>query len=777
MRLATGLAAAFVLVGTIALEAQGEPDAVEPSPAAGEMTATAASDDTVEVEAAAETPAEEPDEEHAEKLDNNEADQPAPVERITFSLPFSSETGGGIASGTAGTLEYVEENLVTASGGVEFIYQNIKLQAETISIDLETKTLIAEGRVILDEGPSRITGERVVFDLEKKQGTFYEAKAFVSSDVYFEGAEISKVAEDIYTVTDGTMSSCTEDRVPDWSFRLGKARIKVDGFARVKNVRMRVKKVPVLYLPYALFPTQGGRVPGLLFPNFGYSSSRGTVLGLAYFQPFGDSYDATIFADAYGSDYFGLGTEFRYRPSVTTGGIIRAQAIDDPIEDTVRWKASWQHSSNQLPFGLRGVVNYTDFSDFEFFRDFERSFNDVSIRSLYSNGFISGNWGSHSLNILADDRETFIRSGVTVTQTQLPEIEYRLRPTRLGKLPLYLSVLTSANRFEIGRTGVIQGSYSRADFLPSLTLPISTVPWLSFSVAASARTTWYEDSVTANKRAFRGESLTRFAPSVSASIIGPSFSKVIEKRVGSFGKFKHIIEPRWSYSRIDEFDDQEFVPLFDEVDTLINQEIFSVSLINRILAKPADEDSLAGAREILSLEIGQSFSLDDRPFEQSSDKSLLGTKSPISARLRFAPSDRASLEARTTYSALFDRVSSASLLAGYRFGADSVGLTWVTSINPELGTTRSHQARVFTDLTLIRNHLRMQNQVNVDFVTGLIQQHRHIFYYTSQCWGMRFEFREFKTTTRRDRDIRVALSLKNIGTFLDLNHGEQDRFP
>jgi LPS-assembly protein len=573
------------------------------------------------------------------------------------------------------------------------------------------------------------------------------------------------------------MTSCSEDRIPDWSFRLGKARVNIDGFARVKNTRMRVKKLPVLYLPYMLFPVKSGRVPGLLFPNLGYSSSRGAVLGLAYFQPFGDSYDTTIYGDLYGNDYYGLGTEFRYRPSQVTGGTFRAFAIDDPIEDEVRWKASWRHSSNQLPFGLRGVVNYTDFSDFEFFRQFERNFNDVTIRSLYSSGFVSGNWGSHSLNIMADERETFIRTDVTVTQRQLPEIEYRLRPTRLGRLPLYLSLLTSASQLEIDRTDVIAGSYSRADFLPTLTLPLSTVPWLSFSVAASGRTTWYGDSLTENGQDFRGESLTRTAPSVSASLIGPSFSKVADKRIGSFGKFKHVIEPRWSYLRIDEFDDQELVPLFDEVDTLVAREIFSVSLVNRLLAKPADEDSLAGAREILSFELGQSFSLNDQPFERSRDLSRTGTKSPISARLRFTPSDRASLEARTTYSALFDRMSSASLLGGLRFGPDSVGLTWVTSIDPEQGSTRSHQARVFTSLTLIKNHLRMENQINLDLLTGLVQQHRHIFYYTSQCYGLRFEFREFKTTTRRDRDIRFAVSLKNIGTFLDLNHGEQNRFP
>lgn len=763
--LVAALLAVVMLAGAQGTAAQDEAASTEP-------IATHRSDEAPTVDPTEEFALSEPLPE-----DQPESGEAAPVERITFSLPFSSASGGGIASGSAGTLEYVRENQVVASDAVEFSYQDIKLQAETVSVDLETKEMTAEGRVILDQGPTRVTGERVVFDLDQKLGTFYEAKAFLSSDVTFEGAEIAKVGEDDYTVTDGTMTSCTEDQVPDWSFRLGKARVKVDGFAHVTNTRMRVKKVPVFYLPYALFPTKSGRVPGLLFPNLGYSSSRGTVFGLAYFQPFGDSYDATFYGDIYGREYYGFGTEFRYRPSLVTGGVVRAFAIDDPIEDTVRWKASWRHSSDQLPFGMRGVVNYTDFSDFEFFRDFERSFNDVAIRSLYSNGFVSGNWGSHSLNILADQRETFIRSGVTVTQTQLPEIEYRLRPTRLGKMPLYVSLLSSASQLEIDRTNVIQGNYSRLDLFPTLTAPVSTLPWLSLSVAASARVTHYTDSVTENKSDFRGESLTRTAPSVAASLIGPSFSKVIDKKIGSFGKFKHIIEPRWSYSRIDEFDDQEFVPLFDEVDTLINQELFTVSLVNRVLAKPADEDALIGAREILSFELGQSFSLDDQPFELSRDGSRVGKKSPITARLRFAPSDRASLEARTSYSALFSRLSSASLLAGLRFGPDSVGLTWVTSMDPELGTTRSHQARIFTDLTLVRNHLRMQNQVNWDLESGVIQQHRHIFYYTSQCWGVRLEFRQLETTNRRDRDVRLAISLKNIGTFLDLNHGDDERIP
>jgi LPS-assembly protein len=708
---------------------------------------------------------------------SDEEAQRQAVERITFEVPFTDEAGGGIATGTAGSLEYLARDLVVASEAVEFRYRTLRLQAETVTVDLAAKKIVAEGNVILDEGPRRLAGERLEFDLEAETGVIYEGKAFVDPDIYFTGAEIAKVGDGVYTVRDGTVTACSEDKVPDWSFNLGKARVNLDGFARVHNTTMRVKKMPVLYSPFMLFPAKRGRQSGFLFPNFGHSSSRGTNFSLAYFQTLGDSYDTTLFAELYGDSYYGLGNEFRYQPSATTGGAAQLYFIDDPIEDKVRWKASWYHVSDKLPFNMRGRVSYRDFSDFDFFRDFERSFYDISIRSLYSTAFASGNWGSHSLNILVDERETFIRSGVVINQRQLPEIEYRLRPRQIGSLPLYVELLSSANLFQIERTNVLDASYGRVDLLPTLRVPLSYVPWLSATVGASGRATWYGESLTPDRQNFSGESLTRFFPAATAEVIGPSFSRIFEKGAGSFGKFKHIIEPRFTYGYVGDFDDQELVPLFDEVDTLRAGSAVGVAFVNRLLAKPADESLGLGAREILSFELSQLFSLeDDQPFQTSRDRSITSKSSPIGALLRFQPGPGLSLELRSQYSTLFDEFSQASLLGSFRKGGHALSVSWVAQLDPELGTTRSHQARVGTDLTLVRNRLRMQNQVYYDLRLGLAQQHRHILYYTSQCYGLRLEFRELNSSIRQERDIRLAVSLKNIGTFLDIGHGDDSEF-
>ncbi|MEE8366752.1 MAG: hypothetical protein V3S30_00410, partial [Thermoanaerobaculia bacterium] len=69
------------------------------------------------------------------------ADQPAAEpDRIFFRIPFSAEKGGGSAEGTAEQLDYLREDYVVATGGVELVYKNYKFQAERIAVDLQAKT-------------------------------------------------------------------------------------------------------------------------------------------------------------------------------------------------------------------------------------------------------------------------------------------------------------------------------------------------------------------------------------------------------------------------------------------------------------------------------------------------------------------------------------------------------------------------------------------------------------------------------------------------------------
>ena len=143
-------------------------------------------------------------------------------------------------------------------------------------------------------------------------------------------------------------------------------------------------------------------------PNVGYSERRGEYLGLAYFQTLGRSYDTTFFYDWYGKGYYGGGNEFRYRPTEGTRGLTSVYMINDVETGDWRWKAAWDHESNDLPWGLRGVITFRDFSDFDFFRDFERGYNLSTVRRIPSRAFLSGSWGAQSLNVQVERVQTFL---------------------------------------------------------------------------------------------------------------------------------------------------------------------------------------------------------------------------------------------------------------------------------------------------------------------------------------------------------------------------------
>ena len=506
-------------------------------------------------------------------------------EKISFSLPFPADQGGGQVRGEAEQLDYQEDGSALLVGGVIIRYQDITISAIQVSVDLQEKMVEARGNVIVDQGPSRITGATATFDLTTKTGTLTQASAALEGDLFFSGESLSKTSEQTYRIENGVFTAC-QGVVPPWSFRAKSAEIEVDGYARIKQASMRVKSMPVFYLPYILWPTKTDRSSGLLVPKAGSSSDRGGYLGLAYYKTFGRSYDATIYADLWTKDFLALGTEFRYNPSDKTIGKLQGYSIWDPETDEQEWKIQWNHQTRSLPFGLRGVLHYEDYSDFGFFRRLERRLNDNSKNAVYASGFVNGSWGNHSFNLLVDRRQDFSKERDKETQ-QLPELQYKLRSTQIGRLPVYFSLDTGANYFSVDKSELYQGEYGRFDFSPKLKIPLSSWPWLAASITLGERFTWYEDTVTAEgPLQFRGDPLSRSVPYVTAEFIGPSFSKVFEDRPGAFEKLKHIVEPRFDYHYAETYEDQKFVPDFDEVDTTIAGHQGRVALINRLLGKP-----------------------------------------------------------------------------------------------------------------------------------------------------------------------------------------------
>ena len=102
--------------------------------------------------------------------------------------------------------------------------------------------------------------------------------------------------------------------------------------------------------------------------------------------------------------------------------------------------------------------------------------------------------------------------------------------------------------------------------------------------------------------------------------------------------------------------------LFDEIDRLRPGNGYTISLINRLLAKPRDEEKDGGSREIMSFELAQSFTLKDDEFlQRSKDRTMQTKEGPITGRFRFNPSSTTRIESQFAYNTLFSRITSHSL--------------------------------------------------------------------------------------------------------------------
>lgn len=731
--------------------------------------------------------------------------------RPNFQLRFRPPTKGGeVRLYTKKPVHYEKDVSWEGSDEVVIEYQDVKITADAARYDFPTKTATLEGHVVIDQGPTRLSGSRGTFQLEAKTGRMEDATADLSPAYHVIAKSIEKIGEATYRIHDGLFTACDIPK-PSWSFRLSEAIITLDDYARMKNVSFRAGSVPLLWTPYLVWPTKEDRASGLLVPGAGYSS-RGAYLGLTHYWVTGRSTDLTSNLDLYSKGSVGLGEEFRWIPTTESAGLFQGYAIHDtdatvcvPLDQAPgetnfctlpdgttgvftrktknRWKYRLDHVSDDLPGGFRGVLALRDYSDEQYLQDLERSFALNSARQILSRAFLTKNFGDDSLNIRFERAETFF--GTTVISERLPSAEFFRRTSRVGQTPLFFALESSASWLYLNRgPGLPRGDYGRFDVHPTLSLPWKKIPWLSITARAGGRFTEYTDSTdSATQTRFVGESLTREYGEAGLSVVGPSFSRIFDVSIGRFGKFKHVIEPRIDYTYVSEVGDPERIPSFDEVDLQLGLNQVRYALVNRLLARAADPKAPA-AEEIASFEVAQTraFTLPQSllPSATAFANPLVTKTGPVEATLRVAPGPGFHLDGRLSYDGGASQVTGTSISAAYNHKTSFVNATWFAS-RPILAaplpagspSPNSDQFRVAAGIELSKQ-FRVDTQLNYDARQNLLLEDRTLVAFRAACYTVFVELRQLRLPPNTRRDIRFVVNLKDIGTLLDL-HQSVDR--
>jgi lipopolysaccharide export system protein LptA len=194
----------------------------------------------------------------------------------------------------------LRRNTVDITGSADVGYREMHLKAAQVHFDAATEKMRAEGKPVLEDSGDRIVGETMTYDLRIRRGAVAAGRTQYEQG-YVTGERVLRVSEDILDVKNGTYTTCDLPN-PHYHFGSGKMRILLRDKAVAKPVVFYIKHIPVLAIPFYVFPINTGRHSGFQLPQFqfGSNSTNGKyVRNVGYYWAINDHLDATGYGDYY----------------------------------------------------------------------------------------------------------------------------------------------------------------------------------------------------------------------------------------------------------------------------------------------------------------------------------------------------------------------------------------------------------------------------------------------------------------------------------------------
>ncbi|MGE0359588.1 MAG: LPS-assembly protein LptD [Vicinamibacterales bacterium] len=708
-------------------------------------------------------------------------------------------------------IEQIDDGHWRFTGQVELENEEIKGQkfyANVVDLYTADNRVEASGHVVYETETARIAAERAVFFTRAGTGTFYNASGLASlgeradrsmfgalePDVYFYGEILEKTGDDRYKITRGGFTTCVQP-TPRWELVASTAAINVGDYAVLRNAVMRVKDVPVFYLPIMYYPIQDDdRATGFLLPTYGRSLYQGSSISNAFFWAISRSQDLTVMHDWFAQTGQGYGTEYRWMRSATNVGNLRAYRLMQKAA-TVNGSAVPESRSvlvngslNQdLPFRLKGRARIDYSSNLTLNQLYSQDvFNATQSQSTW-NGNVSGSWQFLNASLTAQRSQQFFSQAASRITGSLPSLSASISNRRLGPLPIFFALQSEASRpLYIFRDGGRENdqSMNRVDVTPTVRVPISGLTFLNVNLSAANRTTWYsrsyDDSGDESDRSY-----TRNYTELRAEVLGPVFSKVYTPNNFLADRLKHVIEPSFSVQRITEIDGQDrVITLGSSYDRVIGGVTrVTYGLTNRVLvrkaSKAASASPLASApRELLTASVSQSYYSDQEAsrFDSAYQSSYIdagggrapSNYSPVSLNVRSQVSSQVGATYRMEYDAEASKVLSMSAGSDYGTPTRQVSLAWSRSLSSFFPTNTLNGT---SRLTFMDGRLGGTYSMYWDIEQERLVQQRVVAFFNAQCCGVVLQYQEFSygsfssTPFPKDRRFNLGFTLAGLGTF------------
>lgn len=521
-----------------------------------------------------------------------------PADSARSAESVSTDAGVSIKANSLG--HNLSDDIITASGDVFIVWEGMTLMAIKADYNRKTHVISATGNVVLIKDGDIVRGSRLTFDTNSGRGELENSTIFIrKGSIRLAGDKILKTGENEYSAENGSYTTCDAEN-PSWKIGASSLNLVADEYGTGKHAVFYIKSVPVFYFPYIIFPGKRERQTGFLFPQFGWSKTKGVEADLFYYWAISPSQDATVDLDIQSKRGVGAGLDYRYLRSGNSSGNLGGYLIHDQNTRSFRGVLSQSHREIFSPeMNLRSSINMT--TDRSFLSDYGEKSGDYNRQSSDSTVNFHKTWQNVALTSSARFTQDYYAATNRNTLQTLPEIGLATVRQQLFSAPVYFDLDSRATNYyrEEGTRG------QRAYAFPRLTLVSGLPGYLHASLYAGAHMRAYNtDNIPAASpvRGNNGSLLPEAGARVSTSI-----SRVYDTDGGTLKKLRHEIKPELSYTYAMNQDQSRF-PQYDYFDRIPYQNIIYYSLTSLLGGKFRSGDTTE-YRDLMRLRIMQGYSI------------------------------------------------------------------------------------------------------------------------------------------------------------------------
>lgn len=305
----------------------------------------------------------------------------------------------------AGSGSISREGIITLKNKVELSQGARQVKAEEIITDRAAGIMQLNNNIVVRENGLLMHAQNASMNINNADAELNDVEFILhQSRIHGTALHLTKSGNNLLRLINGAITTCPPDS-NFWSLEAGEITIHSNKhYGTAHNARLKIKGVPIIYVPYIRFPVGDERQSGLLYPSMGESTQNGFEYAQPFYWSIAPQADLTLTPRYMSKRGWLLDATARHKSTLFNTELSGGYLYNDkggfnreaenninnglltpdeayPFKNETRWMLQLKQTG-QLSQRIKTNIDYTDLSDNLYLLDINNSDLDTNRTAL-----------------------------------------------------------------------------------------------------------------------------------------------------------------------------------------------------------------------------------------------------------------------------------------------------------------------------------------------------------------------------------------------------------